>query len=347
MNHPAKSRLESLDIVRGLAALIVVLFHYSSKFPDFYPAAAPMPFTLPLGFYGVHLFFMVSGFVILMSLMHRNGDGFIRSRFIRLFPLFWAGVLLSSLILTFDNIIPDDVNWQTVAVNMTMLEDYVKIPAIDGVYWSLSFELGFYAFMFAIFRLRLARWVEWVPYYMIAGSVLFYLVPAWVPHPLHYLLMINAYAHFFGAGMAFFLMYRHGPTIIRVIPILIVPLIQYLYDGAIGLMVCTALIAVMGFAIGWKGEFSDNNAGHILARAMIRLGGWSYALYLTHQMIGYVLMARLQLWGCPALLSAVLTLALAIALAGVLTHFVERPAARWLKQHLPETTGGKVSPVKV
>lgn len=41
------------------------------------------------GFYGVHLFFVVSGFVILTSLERSGPRKFIISRFVRLYPVYW------------------------------------------------------------------------------------------------------------------------------------------------------------------------------------------------------------------------------------------------------------------
>lgn len=66
------NRLESLDSLRGIAAMGVVIYHYTSLFGysqgftqliDFFPS----PYDNP-GRYGVELFFIISGFVITMSL---------------------------------------------------------------------------------------------------------------------------------------------------------------------------------------------------------------------------------------------------------------------------------------
>ena len=68
-----------------------------------------------------------------------------------------------------------------------------------------------------------------------------------------------------------------------------------------------------------------------LAWPLIFLGKISYALYLCHQMIGYVLLAELQKFGLGAGVSIMVVIAAMIALASVLTFYIERPAARRLK----------------
>ena len=84
---PDAKRLTNLDGLRGLAALAVLLYHYTSIFPRFWPEAEPTGFLVDFGGFGVHLFFIISGFVILMTLEKRGASrDFIIYRFIRLYP---------------------------------------------------------------------------------------------------------------------------------------------------------------------------------------------------------------------------------------------------------------------
>ena len=200
---PMLERVSGLDVLRGIAALVVVLFHYTAKLPDFYPMAKTSPIVFEYGFYGVHLFFIVSGFVILMSLERREGKGFVQSRFIRLYPLFWASVILTHLVLSLNEFIPYDISTSALLVNFTMLQDYARVPAVDGVYWSLSYELGFYAFMYAVFKFKLKLYVSYLPLVFTVFGAAFLVAERYVPHPLHYLLVANSYAHLFACGLAF------------------------------------------------------------------------------------------------------------------------------------------------
>jgi len=63
-------RLVELDALRGIAATLVMLFHYTSQYERLYGHEAAPAFTVPWGHYGVNLFFMISGYVIFMTL-HR------------------------------------------------------------------------------------------------------------------------------------------------------------------------------------------------------------------------------------------------------------------------------------
>jgi peptidoglycan/LPS O-acetylase OafA/YrhL len=84
--HP--TRLLELDVFRGLAALAVVLFHYTTVYERTYDHHDEMLFDFSLGHYGVQLFFIISGFVIFMTLNRtKSALDFVVSRFSRLYPV--------------------------------------------------------------------------------------------------------------------------------------------------------------------------------------------------------------------------------------------------------------------
>src|SRR5699024_4925121 len=102
--RPAKPapRLRAMDALRMVAALAIVVFHFTTRdngrwgdvlpfevFPDVSAIAR-------YGYAALHLFFTISGFVILMSVWGRTPRQFIASRVSRLYPAFWIAVLLTS-----------------------------------------------------------------------------------------------------------------------------------------------------------------------------------------------------------------------------------------------------------
>ena len=321
-------RLQSLDIMRGLAALAVLLFHYSVVLPRIVPAARPIPLAFSEGGYGVHLFFIVSGFVILMSLERSTASQFLISRFTRLYPVYWLACLTTFAVLTLSHWIDYDVTPGEFLVNLTMLQSYLRVGDVDGVYWSLAYELGFYAFLFAALRLCGPRVVPILPYYMLAGAILFRFAAAYIPHPLHLLLMINPYAELFGCGLSLYLLRTRGFSLAQAAILPAAPLVEALYDGWHGLIVVSLIVAVMSVAC-----LSRWQPGR-LARPLIWLGGISYALYLTHQMLGYAVIAQLQAMGVGPWASFAIALAAALLLAHALTYYWERPVSAWLKAKL-------------
>src|SRR4051812_27686862 len=93
MNDP-RTRLSELDALRGMAAMAVLLFHYTGHavryFHDF-------PFYWSLGNRGVQLFFGISGFVIFWTLDRSSTlADFAYSRVTRLYPTYWLSLMLVS-----------------------------------------------------------------------------------------------------------------------------------------------------------------------------------------------------------------------------------------------------------
>lgn len=326
-DHVAKMRFYNLDAVRGLAALAVVLFHYTVIFPQMYPAAKVIDVAFPYGKFGVHLFFMVSGFVILKSLAERRGKGFVKSRFIRLYPLYWASIILTFAVIQFAPF-SYEVSLSALAMNFTMLQSFFYVQAVDGVYWSLAYELGFYVLLYAVFRLKLERFIAWVPAIFEVSSLAYSVISPFIPYPLNLILVVHVYGHLFAGGLALYLLRCGGGSVWQWLVVAALPLIQWHHDGIEGLIVGLVIVAIMCWAV-----FGEQQAAGWIT-PLLWLGSISYALYLTHQMIGFVVMARLQMFGLGAWPSFIIMLGLALLIAHLLTTKVEAPAARWLKARM-------------
>lgn len=92
---------------------------------------------------------MISGFVIFMSLEAENSiKHFIIGRFSRLYPTYWISIIIT---LSFTTLFPlpliENHKITDIIFNLTMIQGFLKIPHVDGVYWSLGIELLFYTFM--------------------------------------------------------------------------------------------------------------------------------------------------------------------------------------------------------
>ena len=136
------SRLLEIDALRGIAALSVVLFHYTTRFTELYGRQHAASLSFPDGHYGVNLFFVISGFVIFMTLEKTSRPmDFVVSRFSRLFPVYWAAIFIT-LSITHALGLPDKlVGIGTALANMLMIHGLFRVPHVDGVYWTLKVEL--------------------------------------------------------------------------------------------------------------------------------------------------------------------------------------------------------------
>jgi peptidoglycan/LPS O-acetylase OafA/YrhL len=100
-------------------------------------------------FIGVELFFLISGFVICMTSWSRTLGHFFTSRVARLFPAYVAAVMGTAALLWLLPDRTDAPDHNTVAANLTMLQEFLGYQHIDTSYWTLVVELKFYL-LFAV-----------------------------------------------------------------------------------------------------------------------------------------------------------------------------------------------------
>ena len=150
-------RYRELDAIRGLAACAVVLFHYTVRYFELFPGPAPLV-SARFGSFGVEVFFGISGFVILMTLERtRTAKAFLVSRLSRLYPAYWVCVAITFAVTQLYPLGTRSVTATQALVNLTMWQEVLHTPHVDGVYWSLQIELIFYVLMLLVL---LAGWLR-------------------------------------------------------------------------------------------------------------------------------------------------------------------------------------------
>lgn len=138
----------SIQYLRGLAAVLVVIFHHANALHDHYAPGFP-PFLV--GAFGVDLFFVVSGFIMWMTTAGRNvapGD-FLRRRALRIVPLYWAFTLATAFVSTRDGLAVNlAVDYERLLRSLFFIPqwhaDYVLVAPTMLVGWTLNLEMMFY-----------------------------------------------------------------------------------------------------------------------------------------------------------------------------------------------------------
>jgi peptidoglycan/LPS O-acetylase OafA/YrhL len=146
-------RVMPLEGVRGLAVTLVFLFHFHEAFGLYLPAQSSLlmlsAYAARLGYYGVDLFFTLSGFLIYGALMRsrRSYLGFIGRRIQRIYPTFvvvFCIYLVLSAVFPERSRLPSEGRWTYVLQNLLLLPGVWGIKPVVGVAWSLSYEMVFY-----------------------------------------------------------------------------------------------------------------------------------------------------------------------------------------------------------
>jgi peptidoglycan/LPS O-acetylase OafA/YrhL len=162
---PGAVRLGWLDALRGFAALTIVGFHLSPVLLG--PELHLRIFRhIDVGKYGVLLFFLVSGYVIPMSLeRHGSLRRFWVGRLFRIYPAYLAaiavvGILAVAGLTTMPASLRADPLTGVLA-HATMMTDLLGLRGVVRVCWTLSYEMTFYLVVAGLFASRLHRHSGW------------------------------------------------------------------------------------------------------------------------------------------------------------------------------------------
>jgi peptidoglycan/LPS O-acetylase OafA/YrhL len=340
-----RPRLEVLDGLRFVAAMSVLAYHFTTmdrvwqqRADGLFPAQ-----TAAYGWLGVHLFFLISGFVICMSSWGRGVGRFLLSRALRLYPAYWLSVVAVVVVLTVWPVLHEPVGWRDALVNLTMFHEPLGSPAVAEVYWTLWAELRFYLIFSLVvwwgltYRRVVVFCVAWLGVVTAAKAFVDNGPVGGVVHTV----LLTDYAPLFTAGVACYLMYRFRPTLLTLAIVaasfvLAVPSVRFRatleafhgevvqsWPAVVLLAVCFLLIVAV--ALGWL--------SWVRGRWLVVVGATTYPLYLLHLDLGGTLLALWKGSMPPLVLVAVVT-AMMVLLAWLVHRYVERPVAPLLKRAL-------------
>ena len=343
-----ESRLGALDFLRFGAAAVVLAFHFTARDSPAWGGQVPDSFDgvaswSAYGRMGVQLFFVISGFVILMSSWGKSVPSFVASRVGRLYPAYWASVVISVGVIalwpTVAAFFGHDFTASDVVLNLTMVQMAFGIPDLDGAYWTLWYEARFYlliALLMLAGGLTRTRVLAFATLWPIAGAL-----AAGSESTLLTTLLMPDYAAFFAGGMLLYVLYRDGhdwgvwlllglqgavglhfslsinmaslaATTHNPPSPIVVAVLTFLCFGLVAL---TTLTPVARWNAGW----------------MTFAGALTYPLYLIHGNLGFFVIAKTQepigAWGAVAAATVV-----CLIVSVLLYRLVEKPFGPMLRR---------------
>jgi len=341
------SRFKSIDALRGIAAILVIVLHVSQEFLRIDHIRATGKGMLDflqlfdLGRIGITIFFIISGFVICKSFNPRKKElkSFAIKRFFRLYPLFWFSLIIGALVLwPKQGYLPLGI--REILANFTMLPAFFGAPFVIGLYWTLETELIFYLLAGLLYRFGFLKKSNVLIVLTLILYVLIYfwlLNPSlqpyyshWLATPYHLSLML------FGVSMRYAydgdksshkLDYKKAAMlhfcIIMLVPIYVFA--DYLLRGvAVDISDASAYFTgIVLFLIGLR----------LLTKApaaLVYLGTISYSLYLLHPIV-FTLVRRqasvVPAWqGYHISIYIIICIIGSILLSALTYHLLEAPA---------------------
>lgn len=331
-----KKRLNELDALRGIATFFVVFHHYTMNRPqsnNFWQT----------GFLAVDLFFVVSGFVITMTLEKcRTSKEFLLKRAIRIYPTFWLCMTITTLVLLKFGF--EHWNTQTLIKylsNLTLFHFYLGQQSMDGVYWTLVVELWFYLLMALVFKLTKADKLDTPIAVTLLLLTLFGIYTIVSPLSPRYHGLVYGLAPILFlfpnllAGICFYLIMFKKATNFR-------------YFLLVGCFICSGSMLTLDLRIHVVGPYTyygkllviyglfllliRGNLKFIVNPVTLFLGRISYPLYLIHMNIGLLIVIPLFMRFVPFWFAAVLTFFLMIITAFSIYQLLEGPSKKIIRK---------------
>lgn len=154
-----KERWQSLQVLRAIAATLVVWTHAEAYVAPFYPTKPTIGRAVSAtGAFGVDIFFVVSGAVMILTTRNivgkpGNGVGFFKRRFARIYPVYWLylTLLTSMMLLLSGNHLGSEYVLKSYALFPVLSGE--KLRPLLGVGWTLMYEMYFYLVLALMLRL--------------------------------------------------------------------------------------------------------------------------------------------------------------------------------------------------
>lgn len=334
-----RERLRELDLLRFAAALAVVLYHFTgfggagawpAPSQEVFPELAPVT---RFGYLGVDLFFVISGFVILMSAWGRGPGEFGISRLVRLMPAYWVSVLLGAAVYAVFRTghgVPG-----LIVPNLTMLQGGLGLRNVDAVYWTLWVELHFYvlAAVLAGIGITYRSCLIFMAAWMLGG-----VFADEADSKVLQVMLVPTWSCYFIAGMALYMIHRFGPTLLLwgyVAASYLVALrwgawrAENVFGGADETVVSAVITGIFAVMI----LVATGRLSRLRRRGLTVLGALTYPLYLVHSQLALPLLDAvypgLDRWTALAVAVGASLLA-----AYAVHRLVERPGAAWMRARL-------------
>jgi exopolysaccharide production protein ExoZ len=320
-------RFNSIQLLRGIAALYVFLFHINNVFYE--GTASGAGYLFSKGYTGVDIFFVISGFVISLSISKATSSKdlfkFLIDRLIRIYPTYW---FIASVFLLFGAC-------HASYDSSYIIKSYLLIPSYELLCtvqsWTLCYELYFYLLASLLIISKKFRYI----FFLLGTCSILSAVMPYFSLNVHLPERSFYGVHFmeFALGMIAF-RYHHKLSAKAGFLLIAAALLIHIFPFQEGQLYRLLQIAIPSFFIIIGVTAIEVKRKITIPKILLLTGNSSYVLYLINTGLCYILVEFMPLFAgykLPVLfIFAVLTTGLSV----VLHYYLEAPVIRFLKLRL-------------
>ncbi len=339
-------RYNSIQCLRAVAAILVTLYHITENISRTYHQTFLFDW-FTLGYAGVDLFFVISGFIIAHTSVAyidqpQQLKPYLEKRFYRVYPVYWLLTLpLMLVVWSFQHLstslitVPYPFNWQEVLKTLVLFPQHY---ALNAVTWTLSHEIYFYL-LFAL--LLVSRRMGWllglIAVATLANGIYIYWYGGDSGTGLLRFFLLSPINLEFAFGVLVYYLHRHFRINQSGLLILVGVLAGlYLAPRTGGDFTRALTLGLPAMLIVWGAVEADRAHLYRVPSLLIHLGDASYMIYLLH--FPLIIFANKILtfngWGSVWILGMadVVLMLLIFWLSWYLHQQIEQPLIRWSKK---------------
>lgn len=285
-NHPRT--LHNIQMLRAVAALLVVLHHALPHYEVMGGSFSPIKTLAHWGFAGVDIFFVISGFIMAYTTFPKartrsNAAIFIKHRLFRIYLGYWPFFLIMLLIWYTkdpDKLLTLDMVGSFFLTNTDMF--HLVLP----VSWSLTYELYFYLLFLLTFMVPVRQLYKAIP--LVTLLVTLFSGYTFLTHTEPAPLLYSPFLLEFFAGVMLYMFRTRLLTFIMLPVALLITVSAYGY--AFSHEITNGFLRVLSlgsgaFSLVWSVMILEQQQIYRAGKFLVSLGNASYTLYLSHLII--------------------------------------------------------------
>ncbi|RWR01193.1 hypothetical protein ED28_14830 [[Pantoea] beijingensis] len=337
----------SVQYLRGIAALMVVLHHIAIKGSQ-YDISALNYFHV--GYFGVDLFFIISGYIMCHTTANKKitFSKFMGARISRIMPLYWVVTSLAFIIFI---VKPDIVN--SGGGTTSVWASYILAPTGDRFLvdngWTLSYEFFFYFIFGCTLMLKTENRgfiIGCIIWMLVAVGLYIHPETSWGKFSTNVLLL-----EFLMGICAFNILRRNNINNTIAIILIITGLTILIAENSLGTITTPFHRAISGGVpmlmiflgmVSFEKKLMKNK--NIILNFTEKLGNSSYSLYLIHPFIlspAAIVSKKMGITDYPWIFTSILLLGAIIA-GWICYLYIETPLTKIVKKHLERRISIKV-----
>lgn len=341
--------LKSIQLLRAIAAWMVVFYHAMQIYFGLNGENWFSIFFSRYGSMGVDIFFVISGFVIYNSTDGKNitPARFIANRIIRIVPAYWVFTLLTALLVyNYKELIPfTQMEAKFLFDSLFFVPSFnpsgIGLSPLLTVGWSLNYEMAFYLiFCFALFASKRYRLLC-----VAVGIVILQVALPKFGGVLEF--FSGQFAFEFLYGILVGLLYKKGllkkinlPMAIMILCVAFftvatkenLPPVNWLHTGGYLYTVGIPSALIVAAVLSQESHLPNFNW-------LAQLGDWSYATYLSHVIVLSAAYKITQIWQVPPFMTILLSCVVILMISYLSFVFVERKSSLYFKGILATVAG--------